>query len=181
MDKKIIFIPGWMYSSEYFTLGEGLNVWSEDIDLSTLLDCEYLIGHSMGAAMALKAWSYNQDKKLILVDPFIEQSSIFKTMIDWARFIWREGSDKAGRLGLRHLPKNILQILKFPEENYWEIVESIPREKLKILHGEKDLFLSNEKICEKFIEIGFEVINIPEAGHDWHKNFDNKIIEITKD
>ncbi|MFA7319187.1 MAG: hypothetical protein WC022_01160 [Parcubacteria group bacterium] len=33
-NKKIIFIPGWMYSREYFKLGEGINVWGEDIKLN---------------------------------------------------------------------------------------------------------------------------------------------------
>jgi hypothetical protein len=178
MDKKIIFFPGWMYSAEYFKLGDGLNIWSEDIDLGAPLDCEYLIGHSMGAAMALKAWSYDRSKNLILVNPFIDRKNIWNTFAKWLKFNRNENVSHEGALGFRHLPKNIVELLRFPMEDHWEILKNIPKEKIKILHGESDLFLCGNETCTRLKEIGLEIIEIPEAGHDWHKNFDNKIAEI---
>jgi len=75
---------------------------------------------------------------------------------------------------------SVMRVVKpqFPEENYWEILKEIPRENIKILHGEKDLFLCNNGICLKFKELGLDVIDIPEAGHDWHKNFDDTVVKI---
>jgi hypothetical protein len=178
MNKKIAFIPGWMYSSEYCKLGIGINVWKENIDFSLPIEYEYLIGHSMGAAVALKIWSLNKDKKLFLVNPLIEQKSVWQTFVNWCKFIYQEGISSKGFLGLKYLPQNIKKLFKFPEENYWEILKEIPRENIKILHGEYDLFLCNKNICLKFKEYGFDVIEVSEAGHDWHKNFDNIINKI---
>ena len=167
-----------MYSAKYCKLGVGINVWKENIDFSLLTEYEYLVGHSMGAAVALKIWSSDKNKKLILVNPFIEQKSIWQTFISWCKFIYQEGISSERFLGLKYLLQNLKKLFKFPEENYWEILKEIPRENIKILHGEKDLFLCNNGICLKFKELGLDVIDIPEAGHDWHKNFDDTVVKI---
>ena len=149
MNSKIIFIPGWMYSSSYFKLGSGINIWKSEVDFSVPSDCEYLIGHSMGATVALKLWSVNKNKNIILVNPFIEQGSIVNTIIAWLKFAWHEGVHTNGRLSLRYFPRNFKKLLKFSEENYWNILKSIPKEKIKILHGERDLFLCGNDVTAK--------------------------------
>ncbi len=178
MSKKIAFIPGWMYSAEYFKLGIGINVWKENIDLGLFAEYEYLIGHSMGAALALKIWSSDKNKKLILVNPFVEQKSVWQTFVNWCKFIYQEGISSDGFLGLKYLPRNIKLLFKFPDKDYWKILKEVPRENIKILHGEKDLFLCHKNICLKFKELNFDVIEVSEAGHNWHKNFDNTIEKI---
>lgn len=180
MSKKIAFIPGWMYSAEYFKLGIGINIWKENVDFSVFAEYEYLIGHSMGAAMALKIWSLNKDKKIILVNPFVEQKSVWKTFIAWCKFIYYERISFPDKhlVNLKYLPRNIKKLFHFPEENYWEILKEIPRENIKILHGEKDSFLCNSSVCLKFKELDFDIIEISEAGHNWHKNFDDTIEKI---
>jgi pimeloyl-ACP methyl ester carboxylesterase len=179
MEKKITFIPGWMYSADYFTLGEKINFWRDGFDFDRPIESDYLIGHSMGAAVALKLWSLNQETKIILINPFVERKNIFRTIIDGMKFYFKEGvNDSAGFLGLKYLPKNIARVFRFPDENYWEILKSIPKEKIRILHGANDYFLCDNGVCDKFRNLGLEVMEIPEAGHDWHKNFDSAILEI---
>lgn len=180
MEKKITFIPGWMFSADYCSLGEGINFWWNEIDFSQPIESEYLVGHSMGATVALRLWQSNKDKKVILVDPFIDQKSVLRSIIDWCRFALHEGVASKGRLGLKHFPRNIKKVFEFPEENYWEILKNISRENIKILHGVNDLYLCGKNTCDKFRELGFEVIEIPEAGHNWHKNFDSAILEIVE-
>lgn len=179
MEKKITFIPGWMYSADYFPYGKGINFWRDSFEFDQPIESEYLIGHSMGAAVALKLWLRNRDKKIILINPFLERKNIFRTAFDWIKFYFKEGvEDGAGFLGFKHLPKNIVRVFKFPDENYWEILKNIPKEKIRILHGVNDCFLCDNGMCDKFRNLGLEVLEIPDAGHDWHKNFDSAILEI---
>lgn len=179
MDKKITFIPGWMYSADYFKLGEGINVWKDEVNFEQKIECEYLAGHSMGAAVALKLWRSNKDKKLILVDPFIERKNILRTAFDWLNFYIKEGSKyDEYYLGHKYLPRNIKKVFKFPDEDYWDILKNIQKDRVKILHGVNDLYLCGNEVCDKLRNLGLEVIEIPEAGHDWHKNFDDAIMEI---
>jgi hypothetical protein len=179
MNKKITFFPGWMYSAEYFTLGEGINIWKEDINFNRSLGCDFLIGHSMGAAVALKLWLLDKDKKLVLVNPFIERKNIFKAAIHWFRFYFQEGIKYTECfLGFKYFPRNIAKFLKLSEENYWKILKDVPKNQITILHGANDRHLCGDDICKKIKSFGFNVVEISEAGDYWHKNFDDAIMEI---
>lgn len=179
MDKKIIFIPGWMSSSEYSKFGQGIDVWKDDVDYDQVENSDFIIGHSMGASVALKIWLSSKNAQLILVDPFIERKNIFITSVDWIKFYFKEEHRyDEYYLSLKYLPKNIIKLLKFPEDDYWKILESIPRDKLKVLHGDNDVFLCDKNVCDKFEKMGFTVINVADAGHDWHENFDTEIGKI---
>lgn len=168
-----------MSSPGYFKFGYGINIWKEGINYNPLQSYDFIIGHSMGASAALKIWLVNKNAKLILIDPFISRKNIFTTFIDWLKFYQREENKYAEYyLSLKYLPKNILRLLRFPEENYWNILKDIPRDKLTVLHGERDLFLCGKEVCDKFKKLGFTVIDVPEAGHDWHENFDKAIIKM---
>ena len=176
--KRIIFVPGWMYSPGYFKLGEGLDVWEKDVDVDRVMDCDFLIGHSLGAAVVLKLWLFDRDKEIILVNPFIEQRSVWLTLFDWSKYAWQEGVYVKGRLNLGYFPKNFGKLLNLSREDYWSILKEIPKEKIKILHGGHDSFLCGRDVCDKLKKIGLEVVEVPEAGHNWHENFDREIEKI---
>lgn len=132
----------------------------------------------MGAALALKFWLKDKNKKLILVGPFLGQNSVFETLVRWLKFFWQEGSKSKGRLNIKYLLPNLKKIFNFSKEDYWKILESAPKENVKILHGTNDLFLCGKDTCRRLRNLGFELIEVSGAGHDWHKNFDDIIKEI---
>ncbi len=170
-----------MYSPGYFKLGEGIDIWSgEKIDQEKINEKEYIIGHSMGAAVAVKLWFSNQDKKLILINPFLEQGNILRSIIRWIGYAWYEGVYKKNRLSLKFFPENFRKFKKHSKENHWERIQKIPQEKITILHGEKDLYLCGRVAVDKLKEIGLAVIEVEEAGHNWHENFDREIEKIIK-
>ena len=178
-NKKIIFIPGWMYSPDYFKLGKGINVWEDDIELSRVIACDYLIGHSLGAAVALRMWEKNRKVKLILVNPFLGGKSFGKIFFDWLRYAFEEGVyDSKKRLGIKYLFKNFRKLFMLMKSGYQNILKDVPKENIKILHGEKDLFLCGKSTQCKLKEVGLQVIEVLGAGHNWHENFDKEIKKI---
>lgn len=178
-NKKIIFIPGWMYSPDYFKSGEGLNIWKDGIDFSKTPESEFLVGHSLGAAVALKMWLQDKNKKLILVNPFLGGKSFGRMFFNWIRFSFDEGfHDWDKHIKLSYLPKNIKYLIELAGGDYLKILKEIPRENIKILHGEKDLYLCGQKVCNKLKEMRLEIHEVVEAGHNWHENFEKEIKKI---
>ncbi len=169
-----------MYSPGYFKLGEGVDIWRKEVDLDKYAEYGIIVGHSMGAIVALKLWNIRKNKKLILVNPFLGRRNFSRIIFDWLLYALKEGAyTREKRLSIKYLLKNFRKFFNLAKEDYLKILNEIPKDNISILHGEKDLFLCGKNECDKLRALGFEIKEIAQAGHNWHENFEKEIKKMS--
>ena len=170
---------GGMYEGKN-RLYEILGVWKKRISHKRKIEADILIAHSLGCNWALRAWEKNKHLTLILINPLLPKRKIFTWFLRWKKFQREEVRPKTKEVigGFRNKLfgfKTCWDLLRY---DFDKIISQIPREKLTIIHGEKDIFYCDE-IFKKYIrEKNIISKEIKNAWHDWRKEFDQAIEEI---
>ena len=63
-------------------------------------------------------------------------------------------------------------------KDFDKILNEIPKDRIKIICGEKDFFYCDEKFRKYVQSKGIEILEIKNVGHDWNKKFDKEIEKI---
>jgi len=170
MDKKeILFIPGWMDKGEFHGYPNSLNIWTEKINLDFKFKENIIIGHSVGASLALLNWEKNKNSKLILFGPLIPRRNLLTWFHKWIRFILYEGTPMPIRRIklLRHLILGTVVLVKMLKVDSLKIIRKIPKDKLIIVKGTDDKYFCDEKIANQLKKEGFDIIEVKRMGHNW--------------
>lgn len=176
----MISIPGWMDKSHLHESWEELNIWVKNIDVKNKLDAEYVLGHSMGSIFVLLNWKYNKNTKIILSNPVFPKRGFWQWAIRFIKFHRHEGlMNTMERLPLLiFLPFGFIKLLRLIRVNTLEIIKEMPPEKIVVLCGKNDHYFCDQEARKLFREMGIGVIEIEEAGHNWHKKFNEEIKKI---
>lgn len=179
-NEKITFIPGWMDIGERHGYVNSLNLWSEKVNLVNKIKTEYVVGHSMGALGALINWKYNENTKLILVGPLIMKRNILSWLILWVKFMFKEKTPmpKERLILMIHIFSGIKKLIELLKINYFEIIDTIPREDLIVIRGELDNYFCGKETVDELRKRNIRVFDIKGVGHNWNKKIDEKISEI---
>lgn len=185
-DEKIILIPGWMNGAGSYTKNHPYNVleiWKKRINEKRKVETDWMIGHSLGAHWALFNWEENKgDVKIILVNPLFPKRRIFIWHQKWMEFFKNDRHLKNKEIvkGIRSTFFGLWKCFEFLFFDFDEILEKIPKGNIFILHGENDSYYCDEKFREYISKKNITLLKVQEAGHDWHKNFDEEIMKIIK-
>ena len=174
-EKKIIFIPGWLDSGEIHGYKNSLAIWERPINFQEIIQADYLIGHSIGAALALHYWEQNNNLNIILFNPLLTKKKLFSR---WIKSLIYEGTHLPWRR-LRimgHIFSGIFKLNILLRIDELAIIKKIPPEKILIIFGENDRYLGNEgeQILHK---AGRATVKIDGVGHNWHERVDMVIAE----
>jgi len=176
--KKIIFIPGWLDSGEIHGYENSLAIWEKPIDFQQVMEADYLIGHSIGAALALHYREINPDLSIILVNPLISKRGLSRR---WLEFIIREGTHLPRRRLkiLFHIPSGVAKLIRLFRIDQLAIIKKMPKERLLIIRGKNDRHLGGED-GRLLHQAGIPVLEIAGVGHNWHKRIDAVITSYIK-
>ena len=180
MNKKVVFVPGWMDTAKNRVDFDGIDVWKENLPLNQKIEAEHIIGHSAGANYALFNWRNNKNSKLILVNPAIARRGIFKWLFRMVGFWIFEGTSlsKERIKSFKHFFSLVPKIIKLLKVDLIPIIFEIPRENLTIIRGKNDRFMFDQKIAGELKTKGIKIIEIEEAGHHWNKKIREEIDKI---
>lgn len=173
--EKILFIPGWMDKGEIHGYSNSLNIWTEKMKLNRRFEESVIIGHSAGAQMALLNWKKNKSSELILCGPMFPQKNFFGWLKKWIKFAFQEGSPMSReRLKvLAHPVIGFTVLLKMLKVDALKMIRDIPKNKITIIRGTKDIHFCDKEIANKLKREGYNIIEVEGAGHNWNDELAN--------
>ena len=175
-NKKIIFVPGWLHSLDFYNRSEGLDIWICDEDFEKKANADIFIGHSLGANFILANY-YKDVEKLILVNPVLRKN-FWSAMGSWIRhaIFDKTNLDKVGMmLNFFSSIKKARRIFKI---DYEKILSEIPKEKIFVLRGKEDKYLCSKKSLDIFRKYNIEIIEIDDVDHNWGEVYEKEVEKI---
>ncbi len=182
MLKKILLIPGWMHSVEFYKKYGGLDIWLDKNEWSREIKSQYVIGHCIGANYALMKFEENKQTKFILVNPLIPKRSFVAWLIRWLKYFLFSGEvvlNDRKMLKMNYI-KGFLEARSIIKSDPLELLEKIPRENVVILRGKKDKHFFDKEAASLAKSRGIKVIETKDASHSWSEGFDEMIDKLTK-
>jgi hypothetical protein len=180
MDKKIIFIPGWMHNVSHYQKYQGLDIWTEDFDPQKRIEADFLIGHSTGANFCLVNWKFNRNTKLILVGVLVPRRNILGWIGQWLKFIIFERQQSIkGVINLKYIFSTLKKVNELSKSDPLEIIREIPKEQVVFIRGKNDKFFFDKKVAELLKAEGFRLIEVKNASHHWNNEIDGIIAKLT--
>jgi len=182
--KKIALIPGWMNKSGMYCgkekLYEVLEVWEKMISPQNKIQTDWIIGHSLGCNYILFSWRKNKKLKLILVNPLLPKRNLAIWFSKWIKFKFEESKPRNKQVisGIKEKCFGIKWCWRLLRKDFDKILNEIPKDRIKIICGEKDFFYCDEKFRKYVQSKGIEILEIKNVGHDWNKKFDKEIEKI---
>ncbi|KKQ50934.1 MAG: hypothetical protein US70_C0028G0018 [Parcubacteria group bacterium GW2011_GWD2_38_11] len=179
IDKKIVYIPGWMDRAEYNGFPDGLDIWGSRIDYRKKIDAEVVVAHSLGCHFALLNWNEHKNTKLILVNPVLGKRDLGSWALAWLKFFLTEGRKYTSQKRMALFFHFFLKIglsLEMMRKDVKLILSFVPKENLVVIRGREDLYFCNSNDCKFFVENGIRVVEIDEMGHVWKKEKIEKFI-----
>ncbi|MDP3957433.1 MAG: alpha/beta hydrolase [bacterium] len=177
--KNIVYIPGWMDRGEIHGYWNSRDVWAKERDVQLNSETRYVIGHSVGALIALDCWQKKKDLRLILVGPLVPRRSYPAWLWRWVKFVLYEGIPLSleRMKTFLYIVQGTVRMVRLMHIDPFMIIEQIPRENVLIIRGKDDLFFCDEEAMKIFKEKGVPVVEIDGAGHNWHPKIDTAIEE----
>lgn len=160
----------------------GLEIWKRKINPSDKIEAEYVVGHSLGANLALINWNHYKNTKLILINPLIPKRNVFSWLLRWIKFLFTEGTS-LNRKRFATFPyffNGIRLGLYLLSEDLMKIFSKIPRGNVAIIRGEEDKYFFNKKIADALNAKGIKIIEVKKAGHNWCKEIEKAAYELIK-
>lgn len=176
-EKKIIFIPGFPYSLDFYKRKNGLNIWVDKDDFEKEINAPIVIGHSLGADLALMKYN-DAVEKIVLFNPVIGKKNYWQLFIDWTKHGILEKTEKDKSKVILNFLKSITSISKFVKDDYENILQNIPTEKIVVYHGVGDKYLCDENCLNIFRNKNVKIIEVENADHNWSEIFDQEIEKI---
>lgn len=177
-NQKILFIPGWLDYVEIHGFSNSLNIWQHNIDFRTPVMAQYIVAHSIGAALALSQWEQNNSLSLILVNPLIEQDHLFKR---WIRFIIQQGTPITWRrfvIIICHFWSSLIKLKKLLQIKQLDILQKIPQAQLLIIRGQNDHYLCPQTTITQLKNLGIKnILELANINHNWQQQLNTIIAE----
>lgn len=180
MNKKIIFIPGWLNTLETYKKYDGLEIWDEKTDYKKEIEADFVIGHSMGANFTLLNYCHNKKNKIILINPLLHKKNFLFWLWRFFRFHHKEGIYPQRKLvkGFGKYLRAFLISFALIKYDLLNILKSLNKDDVYVLRGKKDYFFCDEKAVEYIKAQNLNIIEVDEAGHNWHEKFNDEIRKI---
>ncbi|MDO8566368.1 MAG: hypothetical protein Q7S04_04275 [Candidatus Moranbacteria bacterium] len=177
--KNIVYIPGWMDRGKIHGFQNSRDVWAKERNTQLDIEARYIIGHSVGALIALDCWQRKKDPHLILVGPLVPQRSLLVWLWRWMKFIFYEGIPLSSeRLKtFLYIVQGTVKLAKLLRSDPLAIIEQVPKENILIIRGKDDLFFCGEEVMRIFKEKGVPTIEVAGVGHNWRPEIDTIIEE----
>jgi len=175
--KKIIFIPGFPYSLNFYKKENGLDIWVDKNNFKKEIDAQIVVGHSLGANLALI--KYNKAiEKIILFNPVIGKKNYLDLFSDWVKHMLFEKQEKDKAKMIFNFFRSLTAFPIFVKTNYEKILQNIPAEKIVVYHGIGDKYLCDKKCLDIFRKFGITIIETEKDDHNWLENFNREIEKI---
>lgn len=154
---------------------EGIDIWKENIDPDIKMEADYIIAHSLGAIFVLANWQNNGNTVLILVNPLLLKRSFFAWIYRWLRLFADEGCKIDKNVSIFRIFYGLKKFYQLSKNDAMRVLKEMPRDRLVILRGCKDRFFCDNKTKKLIEKNNIKIIEVEEAGHHWHKKFDDII------
>lgn len=182
--QKILFIPGWMHSVEFYKKYEGLNIWLDknEWDREINSEPEYVAGHCIGANFALMKFGGNKKIKFILVNPIVPKRSFIAWAIKWLKYFLFSGEimlNDRKMLKMNYI-RGFLKAKQIARNDLFKLLKKVSRENVVVLRGEDDKYFFDKEAADLVRLRGIKVIEVEGAGHSWDEKFDEAIKQIIK-
>ena len=181
-DQEICFLPGWMYGADNYGFVDKVRLWQTLFNKIQPVSAKTLIGYSLGCNVALKWFLDGKSEKLILINPPVKAHSFAGLALSHSRFLFEASVqrriDWSKTLSFKYLPVAIVSGLKIFNLNFWRMIEKCPPEKVSIVFGAEDNFHSSQKAKEILRQKGFNVIEVPDAGHNWTPRMSEEVQKL---
>lgn len=168
--QKFLYIPGWLDRAEYNGLEKGLDIWGADRKNAAPLTEKYIVAHSLGCHWAVLNWHRSNGAKLILVNPLFPKRGWLNWVGRWAAFFFNEGRKHTNPQRIAMFKyvfqgiKDSISLLRNSTE-VENVLAEIPKEKVVIVRGERDLFFCNQKSVAYFEQKSLQIFQIKDLGH----------------
>lgn len=181
--KNVVYIPGWLDRGEIHGYQNSRDVWAKEQDAQLNSETNYVIGHSIGAFIALDCWQKKKDIHSILVGPLVPQRNLLGWLWRWVKFILCEGTPLSPeRLKtFLYIVQGTVKLVKLLRRDPLAILERVPKDHILIIRGKDDLFFCDEEAVRIFRERGIPTIEVAGAGHNWCPEIDTVIEEYLLD
>ena len=166
-------MPGWLQKTEIYRGFDVLDVWGKDLDLKYDGNVDYIIGHSVGANLALYVWNNNKNQKLILVNPLFPKRNLMSWLWRWLSDLSFEDISRINDLSFKSI-KNLIFLLRFDSA---QVLSKIPKENVIILRGKKDYYICDEESAKTIRDLGLNIIEI-NCKHEWSDSYTNEVENI---
>ncbi len=175
-NKKILFIPGWLDSGELHGYKNSLDIWNKNINIKKNFNVDFVIAHSAGILVALYNWNIHKNFKIILINPIFSKKNILKK---WFKMMIYEGTQYSFKriIIFFSVVPALIKIIKLFKIPIVDIINSIPRDNLIIIYGEKDKYFCNKQLIHSFKD-RFKIIEVRGAGHNYNIDIEKAIINI---
>lgn len=156
-----------------------LEIWDRNT-VRKNIKAENIIGHSLGCNWALLNWRNNKNSNLILINPLLPKRKIYYWFRRWKKFHEEEKipENKEIVTGFVNWIFGIRECLRLLCFDFDDIIDEIPKDKIAVIHGEKDIFYCDEKFKKYIKSKKIKTIEVKDAGHDWNEKFDEEIEKI---
>ncbi len=180
MENKIdtVLMPGCLQKKETYKGFNVFDIWGKNLDLKYDKNVDYIVGHSVGANLALYVWENNKNQKLILVNPLFPKRSLFVWFWRWVNDFPLEDVSRINLPNFKSL-KNLIFLLKLDP---LKTLSKIPKDNIVILRGKKDYYICDEESVKTINKEGINIIEFDD-NHEWsdiYANEVNKILDIWK-
>jgi len=176
-NKKIIFVPGWFHSLDFYKKKNGLEIWLDRDEFKKEISADVVLGHSLGASFSLMKYN-DKIEKIFLFNPVIGKKSFWKLFSDWFKHAIFEKTEADKLSVILKFPTSLKNVSKLVNANYEKILQKIPAEKVVVYHGAGDKFLCDQICLDIFRKFGIKIIEIEEADHNWSEIFDQEVERI---
>src|SRR3989344_142912 len=170
-----ILIPGWLQKKELYDGFEVYDVWNKNLSLTYPEPHKYVVGHSIGANIALYNWSKNKNQRLILINPLLPKRSLLSWFWRWLNNITPEDVSRAlspNSTDISHL----FAALRFDPS---PILKEIPKENIVVIRGSLDHHFCDENAKNFIRSLDIKIIET-ETKHKWSKEYKMKIEQIMR-
>lgn len=181
--KKAMLIPGFMGVLSFYRYYHGYDFWKRAMrpdDLMGEIDCEYLIGHSLGNHVAILNWEKNRNCKLILVNPLLIRKSLFDFFWRQVKFLIFEGPSRRHDFILNPVTvaKDFRTCVYYLRKDLASILDNIPKSDIVVIRGKKDHFFCDDEAADYIKSKGIELIELDDVGHNWYPEIDEEIRKL---
>jgi hypothetical protein len=180
MLKKILILPGWMNYLRMINVKEYSEIWKGKIDKNKPVDC--VVGLSLGALVTLRDMNPNW-KKIVLVGPPLPRRNILIWFFQWLKYVMFEGMSLKNQVftknPFRFIPE-LFNCVKLLSADFNKILDMLPADKIIVIRGKNDNFFCDNKAAQFLRSKNIRVIEVENAGHNWHEKFNEEINKIIK-
>jgi hypothetical protein len=178
MQKKIIFIPGWMKSVRYYGDFQGADIWCSRFDINKIADVDYILAHSAGCNYILANWKNNNKTKFIFINPLLPKRNFLNWMRRWTKYAFSGAMTYDKQVSFIYFPYAWLKFLLISFLDPVKSIKNIGRDKVIVLRGSGDNYFCDNQALEVLKNEKINYYEVENSRHEWDEKFRAKIKEI---